>query len=175
MLAGNLTSATRQGTSVTVRNEDGRNILNSTTEYETTKTKQRDSWWQTEITPPLPIAGKNSPRYLEIFAIFRDCSLFIPRFLAEPLTTFCETLVGKHRNKPKNIILGSGSSDRATFKTHALANSFYKFIRTYFILIFNIKFKSGREKDYNPPEKGKIHNVHIILPTTRTAAAADAN
>jgi hypothetical protein len=33
-----------------------------------------------------------------IFRIFRGISklLFIPRFLAEPLTTFCGTLVGKH-------------------------------------------------------------------------------
>jgi hypothetical protein len=33
---------------------------------------------------------------LEFFAAFQNIYLFIPRFLAEPLTMFRGTLVGKH-------------------------------------------------------------------------------
>jgi hypothetical protein len=95
-------------------------------------------------------ANCREKKYPPIFWNFRGISRFlciIPRLLAGPQTTFCETLVGKHWNKVTNIILASGSSDMATFKLHALANSFYKFIRTYFILIFNIKFRNRRDKD----------------------------
>jgi len=42
----------------------------------------------------------------------------------------------------------------ATFKLQALANSFYKFIPTYFIFTFNIKFRSRRDKD-NDLQKGE--------------------
>ena len=147
MLAGSLTFATRQGASVTVRNEDGRNKLSSTTGIRNDQNKTKRQLVANRDYSTTANCREKFP------AIFRDCYLFIPRFLAEPLTTFCETLVGKHRNKPTNIILGTGTSDRATSKTHALADSFYKFIRTYFMLIFNIKFKSGREKDYNSPKR----------------------
>jgi hypothetical protein len=80
----------------------------------------------------LPIAGQKFPQYfegyLEFFAVFQNLYLFIPRFLAEPLT-FCGTqgfrgtLVGKHclkvaeevrrpyktTNKIKNLITYNGS------------------------------------------------------------------
>jgi hypothetical protein len=62
--------------------------------------EKRDSWQRTEITSVLPTAGQkfpcdilrdiwNSSRHFNIFY------LLIPRFLAEPLTMFCETLIGK--------------------------------------------------------------------------------
>ena len=53
-----------------------------------------------EITPVLPIGRQKFPRYFEgylkFFAVFIDFYVFIPRFLAEPPTTFCGTLPWKH-------------------------------------------------------------------------------
>jgi hypothetical protein len=62
----------------------------------------------------------------------------------------------------------------ATFKLHALANSFHKFKQTYFILNFNIILEVGVTKT-TTSKKGKTDYVRIRLPTTRTVAEADAN
>jgi len=63
-------------------------------------------------------------------------------------------------NSPKNVILASSSSEMATFTLHALANSFHKCIQTYFILIFNIKLRSRRDKD-NSLQKGEKSTMYI--------------
>jgi hypothetical protein len=51
----------------------------------------------TGIIPVLIIAGHNSPQYseghLEIFAMFHNFYLLVPRFWTEPLTTLRGTLV----------------------------------------------------------------------------------
>jgi hypothetical protein len=64
--------------------------------YELTKTK-RQLVAQGDYSS---VARQKFPRYFEgylgVFAVFQHFCLFIPRFLAEPLTMFCRTLVGKH-------------------------------------------------------------------------------
>ena len=49
-------------------------------QYDPTKTKQSGSWQHTEITPVLPIARQNFPRYItgfmEFFAVFKSLYLF---------------------------------------------------------------------------------------------------
>jgi hypothetical protein len=52
------------------------------------------------MTPVLLISGQKFPaifrRLFGILTVLQHFYLYIPRFLAEPLTMFCETLVGKH-------------------------------------------------------------------------------
>ena len=53
------------------------------------------------LTPIFAIAGQKFSRSFEVylyvlFALFQNSYVFIPLFLAEPLTVFCRTLFEKH-------------------------------------------------------------------------------
>jgi len=54
------------------------------------ETKTKGQFLAAEITPVLPTAGQNFPRYfewyLEFFPVFQKCYSFTLRFLSEPLT-----------------------------------------------------------------------------------------
>jgi hypothetical protein len=47
------------------------------------------------VTNCLKKFPRNFGTYLEYFAVFHNCYLFIPRLTAEPRTVFCRTLLGK--------------------------------------------------------------------------------
>jgi glutathione peroxidase-family protein len=91
----------RWGVSVTKRNEHRHNTNKYNLKYELTKTTNQQlvalgdycgtANCLTKIYRDISRAMWNFSRYFKSFI----CSV-IPRFLAEPLTMFCGTLVGKH-------------------------------------------------------------------------------
>lgn len=103
---GSLSVAAGEASCVAKRNEPTHNTVKHDLTYELTKTKQkktkqkRDTWWSAKIFPVLPITGQKLPpqfaEYSTLFAVFQHfyliclfMYLFIPRFLARPLTMFC--------------------------------------------------------------------------------------
>jgi hypothetical protein len=47
---------------------------------------------------------------LELFAIFQNFYLFVPRFVPEPLPIFCGTVIGKHCRKVSDVWAASSDA-----------------------------------------------------------------
>jgi hypothetical protein len=79
---------------------DKKKVTKYNHKYEMITTKQRGSWYGTDISPVLSTAGQKLARYYpghyKFFTVFQNICLLKPRFLAVLQRVVCGTLVGKN-------------------------------------------------------------------------------